>query len=328
MRRQCARLKKHGFSGIGASELEYFLYHDSYEQAHQKGYRRLEAYGGSLGDYQMLQATRTEKFNGAMRRHLKSSGVPVESSKGEYGRGQNELNIRYADVLTMSDRHVVYKQAFREVASELGISVTFMAKPHSDQSGNSCHLHINLADLNGKNIFAGNEEFDGVLCSPTFRHFLGGWIKHTPALMPFYAPTINSYKRFYASSWAPTRLGWSVDNRTAGFRVVGQGDSLRIECRIPGADANPYLAYAAAIASGLDGVLNKIEPGHAGAPSSSVSLPQSLTDAVALLRESSFARNTFGDDVVDHYTHYYESEVASFDRTVTDWERSRYFEQI
>jgi glutamine synthetase len=333
LRKQIGRLQEAGYTAVGASELEYFMYKDSYEEAFKKGYRGLESYGYYLADYHMLQSTREEKLNAVMRRHLKASGVPVESSKGEYGRGQHELNVRYADVLTMSDRHTVYKQSFKEVASQMGMSVTFMAKPHSDQSGNSCHLHVNLADPNGRNIFAGNEDFYGIKCSPFFRYFLGGWIKHTPSLMPFYAPTINSYKRFAIASWAPTRLGWSADNRTAGFRIVGEGPSLRIECRLPGADANPYLAFSAAVASGLDGILNKIEPDDPGHENldedpSIPLLPRTLAEATSLFQKSDFARSTFGNDVVDHYAHFFDSECQSFDRAVTDWERTRYFEQI
>jgi glutamine synthetase len=322
-----------GYQGVGASELEYFMYKDSYEEAHKKGYKGLDHFGYYLGDYHMLQSTREEKLNAVMRRELKKSGVPIENSKGEYGFGQHELNIRYADVLTMSDRHMVYKTCFKEVAQKLGMAVTFMAKPHASQSGSSCHLHVNLSDLDGNNLFHGNDDLEGIKCSEIFRHFLGGWIRNTPDLIPFYAPTINSYKRFAAASWAPTRLAWSVDNRTAGFRIVGEGKALRIEFRLPGADANPYLAFAAALASGLDGVLNKIEPTLAGAGNfyldkTSAPLPSSLQEATLRFKNSDFARKTFGDDVVDHYAHFYQTECDSFDKAVTDWERARYFEQV
>ena len=322
-----------GYQGVGASELEYFMYKDSYEEAHKKGYKGLEHFGYYLGDYHMLQSTREEKLNAVMRHELKKSGIPIENSKGEYGLGQHELNVKYADVLTMSDRHMVYKTCFKEVSQRLGMSVTFMAKPHASQSGSSCHLHVNLSNLNGENLFAGNDELEGIKCSETFRHFLGGWIRHTPDLMPFYAPTINSYKRFAAASWAPTRLAWSADNRTAGFRIVGEGKSLRIECRLPGADANPYLAFAAAMASGIDGIVNKIEPTRAGAGNfylddTSTPVPNTLQEATKRFRNSEFARRAFGDDVVDHYAHFYQLECDSYDKAVTDWERIRYFEQV
>ena len=308
------------------------MYNDSYEAAHKKGYRSLESVGYYPADYHMLQAGREEKLNATMRRHLKASGIPVESSKGEYGRGQHELNIRYADVITMSDRHIVYKQAFKDVASQMGLSVTFMAKPHSDQSGSSCHLHVNLVDENGANAFAGTEDFHGIKCSSTFRHFLGGWLSYTPELTAFYAPTINSYKRVINSSWTFEPIGWNTANRSAAFRVVGEGQSLRLECRLPGADVNPYLAYSAAIASGLEGIINKIEPiGAGGAREYSETQhdapwPTSLAEAAHQIRNSDFARKTFGEDVVDHYAHLFESECSSYEKAVTDWERSRYFE--
>ena len=181
----------------------------------------------------------------------------METSKGETGRGQHELNIRYADVLSMADRHTVMKHGLKALADRQGVAVTFMAKPYSEQAGSSCHLHLSLVDRNGSNVFAGPQSGE---VTDEFRWFLGGWMAHLPELMVCYAPTVNSYKRFEDESWAPTRIAWADDNRTAGFRIVGSGPSLRIECRIPGADANPYLAYAAAIASGLDGIEHQIEP--------------------------------------------------------------------
>lgn len=329
---QVDKARQLGYQGVGASELEYFMYKDSYEEAHNKGYKGLDHFGYYLGDYHMLQSTREEALNAVMRQHLKKSGVPIENSKGEYGFGQHELNVKYSDLLTMSDRHMIYKTCFKEVAQKLGMAVTFMAKPHASQSGSSCHLHVNLSNLEGQNLFPGDNDLEGIKCSDTFRHFLGGWIKHTPDLMPFYAPTINSYKRFAAASWAPTRLAWSADNRTAGFRIVGSGKSLRIECRLPGADANPYLAFAATLAAGLDGVQNKIEPARAGNGNvyhdeTSAPLPHSLQEATLRFKNSAFTRKAFGDDVVDHYSHYYQTECDAYDKAVTDWERARYFEQ-
>ena len=194
-----------------------------------------------------------------MRRHLSRSGVPVEGSKGEWGKGQHELNLRFANALEMADRHILMKQCFKEVADGMGVSVTFMAKPDAAQAGSSCHVHMSLWNGEGS-LMPGESRMGPVACSDLFRWFLGGWIAHVPEFMPFYAPTVNSYKRFRSGSWAPTRLAWSYDNRTASFRVVGKGQSLRIECRIPGADANPYLSFAAALASGLDGIAKKTEP--------------------------------------------------------------------
>jgi glutamine synthetase len=271
-------------------------------------------------------------FNAEARRHLKRSGVPVENSKGEWGLGQHELNVRYAPSLEMADRHVVYKQCLKELADRLGISVTFMAKFAADQAGSSCHIHLSLAH-DGRNAFQGDHALGPIRCSDAFRWFLGGWIAHVPDVMVFYAPTINSYKRYQSASWAPTRLAWSHDNRTGGFRVVGSGESLRIECRIPGADCNPYLAHAAALASGLDGIEKKIEPppifeGDIYAARELPRVPSTLREANELFAASEFAKHAFEPEVVEHYAHFYASEVEAWDKAVTDWERLRYFERI
>ncbi len=332
LRSQIDRLSKAGFTASAGSELEYFLFENGYREAAQKHYADLRPAGWYLEDYHLQQGAREESFNAAARRHLRDSGVPVEGSKGEWGLGQQELNVRYAEVLTMADRHAVYKQCLKELADSLGVSVTFMAKFASDQAGSSCHVHLSLRNESGE-AFPGEGALGPVHCSEVFRWFLGGWIAHVPELMVFYAPTINSYKRYQAGSWAPTRLGWSVDNRTAGFRVVGHGDSLRIECRIPGADCNPYLTYAAAIASGLDGIENQIEPpevfeGNIYEAEALPRVPGSLREANALFAESGFARSVFGDAVVDHYAHFFATEQAAYDQAVTDWERRRYFERI
>ncbi len=329
---QVEKLAASGFEAFAASELEYYLFRDSYRGAAQKGWRGLDPAGDYLEDYHVLQGTREEPFTAVARRALRDSGVPVENSKGEWGHGQHELNVRYTDVLAMADRHVVYKQCLKEVADAQGASVTFMAKPFADQAGSSSHLHMSLA-RDGKNVFSGGGTLGPVACSDTFRWFLGGWIAHAAELMPMYAPVVNSYKRYQAGSWAPTRLAWSHDNRTAGFRVVGSGPSLRIECRIPGADCNPYLAFAAAIASGLDGIANKIEPpvmfeGDMYAAQSLPEVPRSLRDANERFSSSTFARAAFGDEVVDHYGRFFRLEVEQYDKAVTDWERQRYFERI
>ncbi|MCS5628600.1 MAG: glutamine synthetase family protein, partial [Planctomycetes bacterium] len=259
LRRQLEAASAAGHDVFAASELEYYMFEDTYREAHEKGYSGLRPTGWYLEDYHMLQGTRVEKLNQAVRRNLKRSGVPVENSKGEWGLGQHELNIRYAEALDMADRHSIYKQCFKEIADELEMSVTFMAKYDDNQAGSSCHVHLSLWE-NGRNAFDGEDELGPVRCSEIFRWFLGGWIAHVPDVMVFYAPTPNSYRRYQSGSWAPTQLAWSHDNRTAGFRVVGSGSSLRIECRLPGADCNPYLVYAAALASGLDGISRQIEP--------------------------------------------------------------------
>ena len=259
LRRQIDAAAEMGFQINAASELEYYIFRDSYRDAHDKGYADLQPLGWYLEDYHLLQGARQEHFTAAVRRHLKASGIPVESSKGEWGLGQHEINIRYAAALDMADRHALMKQAMKEIADAQGSSVTFMAKPHAGQAGSSCHIHLSLTD-GERNAFVGDKDFGSVRGSDIFGHFLGGWMAHLPELMAFYAPTVNAYKRYEDGSWAPTRIAWSHDNRTAGFRVVGAGESLRIECRAPGADCNPYLAYAAALASGLDGIRNRIEP--------------------------------------------------------------------
>lgn len=332
LRRQIDHAGAYGFTIKAASELEYFLFNNPYKAAAEGGYRTLEPAGWYIEDYHILQGTREEAFNGAVRRHLKASGIPVENSKGEWGLGQHELNVRYADVLTMADRHAIYKQCLKEVAEQLGMSVTFMAKYAADQAGSSSHIHLSLWQ-GEQNVFDGPEQFGPVHCSATFRWFLGGWLHHLPELMVFYAPTINSYKRYQAGSWAPTRIAWSHDNRTAGFRVVGHGRSLRIESRVPGADCNPYLVYAAALASGLDGIANRIEPppvfnGDIYAAQHLPHVPKTLRHATELFANSDFAKRTFGADVVEHYTHFFAVEQAAFDKAVTDWERRRYFERI
>jgi glutamine synthetase len=324
LRRQVDAANQLGYTGFAATELEHYLFHTSYREAAKQEFRNLEPAGWYLEDYHILQGTRTEGFHGAARRHLKLSGVPVETSKGEWGRGQHELNIRYAETLAMADRHVVFKQCLKEVAETLGMSVTFMAKIASDSAGSSCHIHFSLW-RGAQNVFAESAQL--------FRWFLGGWIAHVPDVMVFYAPTINSYKRYVDASWAPTRLAWSYDNRTAGFRVVGDGQSLRIECRIPGADCNPYLALAASLASGLDGIANRIEPpecfvGDIYAAKNLPRVPYTLSEAVQRFADNDFAKRAFGDDVVEHYSHFYRTEAAAYDQAVTDWERKRYFERI
>ena len=332
LKKQLETLHSAGLGCYAASELEYYLFENSYRDAAAGGYANLNPAGWYLEDYQILQGTRTEPYTAAVRYHLKNSGVPVENSKGEWGLGQQELNVRYAEALEMADRHVVYKQCLKEVADQMGLSVTFMAKFASDRAGSSSHIHLSLW-RDGTNAFAGDQEFGPVKCSDLFRWFLGGWIAHVPDCMVFYAPTVNSYKRFVDGSWAPTRLAWSYDNRTGGFRVVGRGESLRIECRIPGADCNPYLAFAASLASGLDGIANRIEPparfdGDIYAAQHLPRVPYTLNEATSLFENSEFARKAFGNDVVDHYAHFYKTEQNSFNMAVTDWERRRYFERI
>jgi len=332
LRRQVERAAAMGFQAMAGSELEYYSFNQSYRQAAAAGYASLEPAGWYLEDYHVLQGTREEALNGAVRRHLTQSGIPVECSKGEWGKGQHELNLRYSDALNMADRHVIFKQCLKEVADRLGMSVTFMAKFDSSQAGSSCHLHLSLW-RDGESIMQGPSQLGPFCCSEVFRWFLGGWIAHVPEFMVFYAPTVNSYKRYRSGSWAPTRLAWSYDNRTASFRVVGKGPSLRIECRIPGADCNPYLCFAASLASGLDGIDQRTEPppifeGDMYAARAIPAIPATLRDAAACFESSEFVRQALGAEVAEHYSHFFHTEQDAYDAAVTDWERRRYFEQI
>ena len=336
LRKQLERLNAAGYQAMAGSELEYYQFRTPYSEASQNAYRNLRATGWYIEDYHLLQAARSEDLNGAFRRHLAASGVPVESTKGEFGRGQHELNIRYAPILEMADRHVVLKQAVKEISDQFGCSVTFMAKPDAAQAGSSSHLHVSLwkeGDGELVNAFPGEMNLAGIACSDEFRWFLGGWLKYAPELLVCYAPTVNSYKRFQAGSWAPTAFAWSPDNRTAGFRIVGSGPSLRIECRIPGADVNPYIAYSAVVASGLAGIEEHIEPPPAylgdvySAPNETM-LSGSLEEAIVRFAGSALACSSLGADVVQHYTHFFSTEAQAYRRAVTDWERARYFERI
>ncbi|MDJ0841967.1 MAG: glutamine synthetase family protein [Acidobacteriota bacterium] len=334
LKNQLAAAEAMGYSAKGASELEYFIFKDSYTEARKRAYHDLETMSGYIEDYHIFQGRREEPLNAAARKHLSNSGVPVEFSKGEWGPGQHELNIRYAPLLQMADRHTVYKQCFKDLADELGWSVTFMAKFHEKLAGSSCHMHVSLWDKDGnKPIFPGDKQIGPVMGSDQFRWFLGGWMKHVSDLMPFYAPTVNSYKRYKAGSWAPTGIAWSYDNRTAGFRVVGSGPSLRIESRVAGADVNPYLGYAAVLASGLDGIENRIEPppifqGDVYTAANLPHVPKTFGRAVDCFEKSEFARKAFGEAVVEHYLHFFKTELHAYENAVTDWERKRYFEQI
>ena len=332
LRRQVARAAEHGFTAMAASELELYVFQDSYDAVAAKGFINPQPIGRVIEDYHILQGTKEEFLIGDIRSHLERSGIPCESSKGEWGPGQQEIGLRYADVVEMADRHVIYKHAAKEIAWKHGKAVTFMAKWDERYAGSSCHIHMSLWDDKGKrSLFDGKEQLGPVRCSPTFRWFLGGWMKHIRETFAFYAPYPASYKRYVAGSFAPTGIAWTYANRTAGFRIVGQGQSLRIECRTPGADANPYLAFAAAIAAGLDGIEHHVEPPPAfeGDLYSARDLPQvphSLNESIHALAESEWARSTFGEDVIDHYLHFFRTEQRKFDSVVTDWERKRYFE--
>jgi glutamine synthetase len=258
---------------------------------------------------------------------MHAAGIPVEFSKGEAWYGQHEVNVRYADAVTSADRHTIYKTGVKEIAFLNGISATFMAKPSEKDIGSSCHIHSSLIDDTGKSVFVdGDEETDA------FRNYLGGMRAHVRELALFLAPSINSYKRYAAESWAPTSVSWGRDNRTCGFRVVGHGESRRAECRIPGADCNPYLGFAALLAAGLDGIENETDPGpelvgNAYEAGEAEPFPSSLREAVDLWEGSDFARQAFGEAVWKHYLNYGRTEQRLFDEVVTDYERRRMFER-
>jgi glutamine synthetase len=267
---------------------------------------------------------------------MDASGVPVEFSKGEWGPGQQEINLRYCELVEMADRHSLYKNATKEIAAQLGLAITYMAKWHAEMAGNSMHVHMSLWDPNGKNnLFVGDELLPGskLRAAPLFRHWLAGLLAHAREIALFLAPTVNSYKRFVQGTFAPTAIGWAMDNRTAGFRIVGHGNGLRSECRIPGADANVYLAFAALLAAGLDGIECKLEPppmfvGNLYTAEHLPQVPRTLGEAIEVAASSQFLRAAFGKDVVEHYLHFARTEKRKFDAAVTTWERARYFERI
>ncbi len=332
LRRQIERAAALGFSVKCGSEYELYLFNESYASAAAKNFHDLQPIGGYNEDYHILQGTKEEDLMATLRRSLDQSGVPVETSKGEAGLGQQELNIRYSNALTQADRNALYKHAAKEIAWQQGKAVTFMAKWDERHTGSSAHLHLSLWNGDDTPAFVGEEQFGPVKGSTTFRHFLGGWMAHTRELSVCFAPYPTSYKRYQSRSWAPTAIAWSYDNRTAGFRVVGRGKSLRIECRIPGADANPYVAYAAALAAGLDGIENKIEPpsifeGDIYAARELPRVPATLYEAISDFERSEFARKAFGEAVYEHYLQFVRTEQRKFDEVVTSWERARYFER-
>jgi glutamine synthetase len=329
LRRQIDTLARRKFVCNIASELEFFLYRQTYEEIFAGGFRNLVPSSDYRIDYHTMQPARDEPLFRSIRNFMAQARVPVESSKGEWGRGQHEVNFTYTEPLEMADRHVVFKQGVKEIAAQHQLAVTFMAKPAMNEPGNSCHIHCSL--WNGqRNLFWDAGRKTG---SKLFRQFLGGLIKYSRELCYLFAPTVNSYKRYQSASWAPTKMAWAFDNRTVGYRVVGHGNSFRIENRMPGADANPYLAFAATLIAGMAGVEEGLDcgdvyEGNAYVDPKLPALPGSLREAADLLDRSKLARRTLGDDVVDFYVHTARLEVQAFGNSVTDWERQRYFERI
>ena len=335
LRCQVERIAELGYVPKGATEVEFFIFKETYDTAGEKHYHDLNTFGRYIEDYHIFQGSKEEGLVGDLRRCLERSGIPVENSKCEWGPGQHELNLCYGEVLPAADHQVIYKQATKDLAYAKELAVTFMAKWDKDQSGNSQHIHLSLWD-GDQNVFEGDKELAPGLpihCSETFLHFVGGQLANCRDLAIFLAPNVNSYKRYRASSFAPTQVAWAIDNRTTAFRVVGHGSSLRAECRIPGADANPYLAIAGLLAAGLDGIQKQTNPpplysGDAYQDTSLPQVPTSLIEAIALAEKSEFLRNAFGEEVVEHYLHFARIEQRKFDEAVTDYERARYFERI
>ncbi|HVJ97558.1 MAG TPA: glutamine synthetase family protein [Acidimicrobiia bacterium] len=331
LQRQVERAHALGYSLLFASELEFFLFRESLDEAHAKNYDNLTPHSNVIEDYHILQTTRDEYVIRAIRNGIDGAGIPVEFSKGEAGRGQHEINLVYADPVEMADRHVIYKNGAKEIAGQFGRAITFMAKYSADEVGSSCHVHSSVWNADGSQALMWDEGAPDHL-SPTFRGWLGGQIACGSELAWMFAPTVNSYKRYQPESWAPTALAWAMDNRTCGFRIVGHGSSFRMESRIPGADVNPYLAYAATIAAGLHGIEHGIEPGerfngNAYADESLARVPESLPESIDAFAGSKVAVDAFGADVHEHLLNTARQEWNHFARAVTDWERRRNFDQ-
>jgi glutamine synthetase len=332
LKRQIARLTRQKMRAFLASELEFYLFDESYESAAGKRYAGLKTAGSYIEDYHVLQTTKEEGVMRAIRNGLQAAGIPVENSKGEWGPGQEEINIRYADALEMADRHVILKNGVKEIAWAQGKAVTFMAKWNYGLAGSSAHIHASLWDAAGRNsLFHDARGEHGM--SPLMQNFVAGQLRYARDITYFLAPYINSYKRFQVGTFAPTKAVWSRDNRTAGFRLCGEGSkAIRIECRIGGADLNPYLDFAGLIAAGLAGVSEKLKlpPGFSGDAYQGAKLPEvpkTLRDATAALAQSKMLRAALGDAVVDHYVRTAEWEQFEYDRRVTDWELMRGFER-
>ncbi len=332
LKKQVARLEAMGFKAFMATELEFFLFDQTYDDARASGYRDLQLASGYNEDYHIFQTTKEEDVMRAIRKGLQGAEIPVENSKGEASAGQEEINVRYADALTMADRHVIIKNACKEIAWSRGKAITFLAKWHYNAAGSSSHIHQSLWSVDGKTplFFDPNGQYG---MSTTMKHYMAGLLTHASEITYFLAPYINSYKRFMAGTFAPTKAIWSKDNRTAGYRLCGEGSKgIRVECRVGGSDLNPYLAMAALIAAGIDGIERKLElepafTGDAYGASDVREIPRTLRSAAVALNGSAMLRHAFGDEVVEHYVRAAEWEQEEYDRKITDWEVARGFER-
>lgn len=329
LKAQLDRLAERGLDTFVATELEFIVFDDSYREAWKKGYRELSAATDYNIDYNVLASTRMEPLLRDIRNGMDGAGMYCEGVKGECNPGQQEIGFRYASALDTCDNHSIYKNGAKEIADAHGKSLTFMAK-FNEKEGNSCHIHISLRGTDGSAVFADKDAEHGM--SKMFRHFIAGQLAVMRELTLFSAPNINSYKRYVPGSFAPTALAWGLDNRTCALRVVGQGHGMRVENRVPGGDVNQYLAVSALIAAGLYGIDNELELEDAyegNAYTSDVArVPASLREATELFAASTFAREAFGDEVVNHYLNYAAIELAAYDSAVTDWEKVRGFERL
>jgi|TARA_R110002072_G_scaffold123048_10_gene258120 glutamine synthetase len=332
LKHQLKRLADRGWCAKKGSELEFYCYNESYAELQAKGYRDMTRSGSYSEDYHIFQTTKEEPLIRAIRNGMDACGIPVETSKGEWGPGQEEINFIYDEALRMADNHVIYKNGAKEIAYLQDKAITFMAKPTFEHAGSSCHIHSSLWQIDGdKALFSDASDPQGM--SPIMRSYVAGLLAGARDMTYFLAPFINSYKRFQSGSFAPTKAAWSMDNRTAGFRVVGHGKGIRIECRIPGADCNPYLAFAAMVAAGLNGIDKKMElppvlAGNVYENKRAQDVPKTLRDAIKYLDKSKLLRAAFGDEVIDHYVHAATWEQSEYDRRVTDWEVQRLFERV
>ncbi|WP_431923464.1 glutamine synthetase family protein [Amycolatopsis tucumanensis] len=323
LRRQLDRLAQRNLAAFVGTELEFIVFDDTYEQAWRGGYRDLRPANQYNVDYSMLGTARLEPLLRRIRNDMAGAGMYVESAKGECNPGQHEIAFRFDEALRTCDNHSIYKTGAKEIAAQENRSLTFMAK-YNEREGNSCHIHLSLRGTDGTPVFARDPAL--------MRHFIAGQLACQRELTYFLAPNINSYKRFVPGSFAPTAVAWGTDNRTCALRVVGHGDSLRVENRVPGGDVNPYLAVAALIAAGLHGIENELplEDEFTGNAyhSDKPTVPTTLREAAELLADSKVAREAFGEDVVEHYLNAARVELTAFDAAVTDWERQRGFERL
>ncbi|MER6447901.1 glutamine synthetase [Streptomyces venezuelae] len=328
LRRQLERLAEAGYTAMVGTELEFMVFQDTYEQAWNSGYRGLTPANQYNIDYSVLGTGRIEPLLRRIRNEMQAAGLVVESAKGECNLGQHEIAFRYDEALTTCDQHSVYKTGAKEIASQEGVSLTFMAK-FDEREGNSCHIHLSLADTDGRNAMAGDGP-GGM--SPVMRHFLAGQLAALRDFSLLYAPNINSYKRFRPGSFAPTAVAWGVDNRTCALRVVGHGRSMRFENRLPGGDVNPYLAVAGLVAAGLYGIEHRLElPEACGGNAYTADfahVPTTLREAAELWENSEIAKAAFGPEVVAHYRNMARVELDAYDSAVTDWELRRSFERL